>query len=186
QNHGTENKLYSWDGTKAAEPIAMSQLPLDATYTKYRAGIFGDASKSFMLVQTGNLNGDSTYNRFGNYKLSAVQLTGAGAGSILDVPNNITVKENISFSMYSESGAPGSGNGGNGGNGGSGPGDVISTIVGISVAVRWVIGVASAITAFIFIFGMYRLCVRRRKAVVVEQPTPLIMHSVTTTTVHHG
>ncbi|KAF9128459.1 hypothetical protein BG015_004335 [Linnemannia schmuckeri] len=110
QTHGTEYKLYSWDGSKSLDPIAMSQLPVANMLTSTVTGIFGGSNSSsssstaYMLVQSGRLRGRNGSPGYSNYMLKALALTGPSAGSVLEVPNNITVTDNIECYIKAASG----------------------------------------------------------------------------------
>ncbi|KAG0026401.1 hypothetical protein BGZ81_006411 [Podila clonocystis] len=164
QTHGDEYKIFAWDGIKAQDPIGMSQLPVKNMFTDAIAGIFGDPSTMYMLVQSGHLAPQYGASGFGSYVLKAVALTGGAAGSVLSVPGNITVLENIAFYAGDTGGG----------------GDLGKTVTGLSIIVRWVIGI------FGFIFGLGCLygCIRhkRRKEFVVveEKPAVLAVHTTTT------
>lgn len=97
QTHGTEYKLYTWDGSKTLDPIAMSQFPIKDLYTDSVSGIFGDSTNSYLLLQTGALATDRGATGYTGYTLKALALSGGSAGTLLDVPNNITVEDNIGF-----------------------------------------------------------------------------------------
>lgn len=85
----------------------MSQLPLKDQYTAAVTGVFGDSSITYMLVQSGKLS--SQDGSAGSYMLKALTLTGSAAGFVLDVPNNITVSDNLAF--YANQAAAGGGGG---------------------------------------------------------------------------
>ncbi|KAG0316267.1 hypothetical protein BG000_004921, partial [Podila horticola] len=142
QIHGNEFKLFVWDGTKNLDPIGMSQLPVKDMYTYATTTIFGDSSTSYMLVQSGALSPDNTKSEgsgFGSYVLKAVALTGAAAGSVLNVPNNITVQDNIAFF------GRGDGEGGLGG------------------GAKW----GTAAVGFFIFFCILALCARRRRKTII-------------------
>ncbi|KAF8928410.1 hypothetical protein BGZ47_001653, partial [Haplosporangium gracile] len=86
QTHGTEYKLYSWDGSKA--PTTRIFGDNDS---------FSSSSTTYMLVQSGELGDRHGAPGYGNYMLKALSLTGPSAGSVLEVPNNITVTDNFEF-----------------------------------------------------------------------------------------
>jgi len=130
QTHGTEFELYSWDGSKALDPIQMSELPIKDLFTAATSGVFGDSTNSYLLVQSGALS------------LKALALTGASAGSVLDVPNNITVPDNIGFSFNS------------------------STTGGITLS--GIVKIVGITFGLLFVCGCV-IGLRRRKAVVVEK-----------------
>ncbi|KAF8939418.1 hypothetical protein BGZ58_009773 [Dissophora ornata] len=110
QQHGQADQLYVWDGSEALSPIGMSQLPLKDQYTSAVTGVFGDSSTTYMLVQSGKLSTQD--GSAGSYMLMALALSGSAAGSVLNVPNNITVSENLTF--YATQGEAGGGGGGSG------------------------------------------------------------------------
>ncbi|KAF9205199.1 hypothetical protein BGZ59_000604 [Podila verticillata] len=157
QIHGNEFKLFIWDGNKNLDPIGMSQLPVKDIYTFATTAIFGDSSTSYMLVQSGGLSPDDAQSGgpgFGSYVLKAVALTGAAAGSVLNVPNNITVQDNIAFFGRSEGGAGG--------------------------GAKW----GTAAVGFILLFLVLALCARRRKktdTIIETQPVVMTVHTATTT-----
>ncbi|KFH66619.1 hypothetical protein MVEG_07144 [Podila verticillata NRRL 6337] len=150
-------KLFIWDGNKNLDPIGMSQLPVKDIYTFATTAIFGDSSTSYMLVQSGGLSPDDAQSGgpgFGSYVLKAVALTGAAAGSVLNVPNNITVQDNIAFFGRSEGGAGG--------------------------GAKW----GTAAVGFILLFLVLALCARRRKktdTIIETQPVVMTVHTATTT-----
>lgn len=120
----------------------MSQLPVKDMYTYATTAIFGDSSTSYMLVQSGALSPDyakSGGSGFGSYVLKAVALTGAAAGSVLNVPNNITVQDNIAFF------GRGDGEGGLGG------------------GAKW----GTAAVGFFIFFCILALCARRRRKTII-------------------
>ncbi|KAI1293448.1 hypothetical protein EDD11_008365 [Mortierella claussenii] len=95
QLHDQSYQLYVWDGSKALSPVGMSQLPLKDQYTSSVTGMFGNSSTTYMLVQSGRL--PSQYDSAGTYTLKALVLSSASAGTVLDVPNNITVPDNLTY-----------------------------------------------------------------------------------------
>ncbi|KAF9323202.1 hypothetical protein BG006_001666 [Podila minutissima] len=166
QIHGDEYKIFAWDGTKAQDPIGMSQLPVKDMYTDAISGIFGDSSTTYMLIQSGKLQPRSGASGIGSHVLKALALTGGAAGSLLNVPNNITVPDNIAF--YAD--AAGGGN----------FGDNLKTIVGIGSTLRWIlysIGILAGICCVIL-----GICIRRRRRVVIVEQQPEIVAVQTTTT----
>ncbi|KAG0204567.1 hypothetical protein BGX28_003538 [Mortierella sp. GBA30] len=125
------------------------------------AGIFGDSSTTYMLVQSGRLAPGYGASGFGSYLLKAVALMGAAAGSVLDVPNNITVQDNIAFYASATAGE-------------------WKAVTGLGIAIRWVIGVLGFLFSLSCVIGCVRAH-RRRKIVVVEkEPTMLLMETTTT------
>ncbi|KAF9307653.1 hypothetical protein BG003_000418, partial [Podila horticola] len=91
--HGQTYQLFAWDGTKAVTPISMAKLPVKDQYSNAITGVFGDSSTTYMLVQSGVL--PESVDGYSSYTLKAVVLTGSSAGSVLDVPNNITVSDSV-------------------------------------------------------------------------------------------
>ncbi|KAG0026402.1 hypothetical protein BGZ81_006412 [Podila clonocystis] len=165
QLHGDEYKLFSWDGSKALEPIGMSQLPVEKMYKDTITGIFGDSSTSYLLVQSGRLEAQYGASGTGSHVLKALALTGGAAGAVLNVPNNITVSDNIAF--YA-----------NGAGGGGGLGDTIQAVVGLTAAVKWIISGFSSLIVLCCLI----LCFRRRRKVVYVEEQPAIVAIQTTTT----
>ncbi|KAG0306194.1 hypothetical protein BGZ99_001826 [Dissophora globulifera] len=151
--HGSQYSLYDWNGSKASGPISMSQLP-DPGYAMTATGIFSDTSSTtYMLVQSGSFE-NASY--FPGTFLKALVLTGASAGSVLDVPNNITVPNNLSFVNATGSA------GGNGSNGDDGSG---KTVAGLSPTVRVVLGIFGALIVIgLVVFGIVVRKRRQRKA----------------------
>ncbi|KAG0360523.1 hypothetical protein BG005_010547 [Podila minutissima] len=163
QTHGDEYKIFAWDGTKAQDPIGMPQLPVKNMFTDAISGIFGDSSTTYMLVQSGHLAPQYGASGFGTYVLKAVALTGGAVGSVLNVPGNITVLDNIAFYAGDT-------------------GDIGKTMTGLSTIVRWVIGIFGASFALGCLYG----CIRHKKkadVVVVEEKIAVVpVLAVTTTT----
>ncbi|CAO3568853.1 unnamed protein product [Mortierella alpina] len=93
ETHGQTYQLFAWDGTKAVTPISMAKLPVKDEYSNAITGVFGDSSTTYMLVQSGVL--PESVDGYSSYTLKAVVLTGSSAGSVLDVPNNITVSDSV-------------------------------------------------------------------------------------------
>ncbi|KAF9323201.1 hypothetical protein BG006_001665, partial [Podila minutissima] len=154
QTHGDEYKIFSWDGTKAQDPIGMPQLPVKNMFTDAISGIFGDSSTTYMLVQSGHLTPQYGASGFGTYVLKAVALTGGAVGSVLNVPGNITVLDNIAFYTGDT-------------------GDIGKTMTGLSTIVRWVIGILGAIFGLGCLYG----CIRHKKkadVVVVKEKTAVV------------
>ena len=114
----------------------MSQLPLKDQYTSAVTGVFGDSSTTYLLVQSGTLS--PQYGSGVSYMLKALTLSGSAAGSVLDVPNNITVTDNLTFN------ATLAGGGGGGGGGG-----------GLSKRDSWILGVCVALVALCFCYGWW-------------------------------
>lgn len=157
--HGVQYNLYEWNGSKAVGPISMSQSPDTDTYSNTISGIFGDpTSTTYMLVQSG-------YTGTGATTLKALVLTGASAGSVLDVPNNITVPNNLSFSNTT------------GGNGDDGSGKSVS---GLSSTVKVVLGIFGVLIVIGLAFGIVVRKRRQRKFVVMqEQPSMMLVQTTT-------
>ncbi|KAG0079424.1 hypothetical protein BGZ93_003192 [Podila epicladia] len=165
QTHGDEYKIFAWDGIKAQDPIGMSQLPVRNMFTDAIAGIFGDSSATYMLVQSGKLQPQSGASGIGSHVLKALALTGGAAGSLLNVPNNITVPDNIAF--YADA------------SGGGNFGDSLKTVVGIGNTIRWIlysIGFLAGICCIIL-----GICIHRKRKVVIEQKPEIVAVQTTTT-----
>ncbi|KAG0232841.1 hypothetical protein BGW42_007850 [Actinomortierella wolfii] len=137
--HGSEYKLHVLDGSKVLDPISMPKKPVES-YPSPVSGIFGDGTTSYMLFQTGRLEKYSS-----NYQLSALALFGPSAGILMDVPNNITVSDNIGYSPEAD------------GNSG-----------GLSIALRWIIGLVSCCTILCVI--QYIRGRRQPKVIYVKDP----------------
>lgn len=149
----------------------MSQQPVTDLLQNTVTGIIGDSSSTYMLFQSGKLSPEATKSGnpgFGNYMLKALALTGATAGSVLNVPKNITVPDNIAF--YPSS---------------AGGGDGLQTVIGLSTIVRW-ISIILGILSFCWLI----VCIRRRRQrpadlYVQREPPPSFTctHTATTTLV---
>lgn len=146
----------------------MSQLPIKDTFSSaILTDIIGDSSSTYMLFQSGRLSPEATKSGnpgFGSYMLKALALTGAAAGSVLNVPNNITVPDNIAF--YPSA---------------AGGGDGLQTIIGLATILRWIFGILGALSVCCAI-----VCVRRRRqraaVLYVQEPAPSMTFTQTTTT----
>lgn len=158
---------------KASGPISMSKIPSPEISTGGKSEIFGDPKSTlYMLVQSGLMDSD----RLNHYTLKALTLTGVSAGSVLDVPNNITVPDNIS--SFNSTGGTG-GKGGNGGNGGNGGIEVDvddwirKTDSGLSSTVKVVLGVVGALLVFGLAAAVIVVRKRRQRkfAAMQEQPS---------------
>ncbi|KAF8927634.1 hypothetical protein BGZ47_002000, partial [Haplosporangium gracile] len=82
------NSIYTYCADRTSGPISMSELLSPEIYTNTISEIFGDPKSTiYMLVQSGYME----YGRLtSGSTLKALILTGASAGSVLNVPNNIT------------------------------------------------------------------------------------------------
>ncbi|KAH7033867.1 hypothetical protein BKA57DRAFT_497326 [Linnemannia elongata] len=95
QVHGQTYEIDGWDGTKAMSPISMTQSPTDTMDSHTVSAVFGDSSTSYMLIQSANTAsaGAST----APVQVKALVLSGTAAGTIVDVLNNVTVSDNLSY-----------------------------------------------------------------------------------------
>ncbi|KAF9080113.1 hypothetical protein BGX29_002565 [Mortierella sp. GBA35] len=172
QTHGKEYKLYAWDGSKALDPIAMSQLPVKDSNSFTVTGILGggdsSSSTTYMLVQSGRLYGQYGSSGYSTYVLKALALTGPSTGSVVDVPNNITVSDKIAFYKATD--------------GGGDLGDTLGNVVKTAWMIRYIPGALGLLIALCCVF----CCVRRYRArnqpvIVVEEEPPVDVVMVTTT-----
>ncbi|KAF9563066.1 hypothetical protein EC968_005004 [Mortierella alpina] len=175
KTHGDQYSLYEWNGSKSSGPINMAKLPTPDVNTGVISEVFGDPTSTlYMLIQSGYTRGGRP--TAGTTILKALVLTGAKAGSVLDVPNNITVSDNLS-SLNATTGGSG-GPGRNGGTGGNGD-DSLRTAgpSGMSSTVKVVLGVVGALviigTAVAIV--LHRRRKQRKFMVMQEQPSTILM-----------
>jgi hypothetical protein len=64
-------------------------------YSRAVSAVFGDSSTSYMLIQSDNTASGSVSRA--PVQVKALVLSGTAAGSIVDVPNNVTVSDNLDY-----------------------------------------------------------------------------------------
>lgn len=73
----------------------MTQSPTDTMDSHTVSAVFGDSSTSYMLIQSANTA--SAGASAAPVQVKALVLSGTAAGTIVDVPNNVTVSDNLSY-----------------------------------------------------------------------------------------
>ncbi|KAF9981533.1 hypothetical protein BGZ75_007114 [Mortierella antarctica] len=172
KTHGDQYSLYEWNGSKSSGPISMTKLPSAEVFTTGISGIFGDpASTTYLLVQSGYMNGGRPTS---GTILKALVLTGTNAGTVLDVPKNITVSDNLS-SMNATTGGP-EGPGRNGGSGGKGDDELFGTVPapGMSSTVKVILGVVGAFLVIGFALAIVLRKRKQRKFMVMQEHSSTI------------
>ncbi|KAF9923930.1 hypothetical protein BGZ67_009611 [Mortierella alpina] len=172
KTHGDQYSLYEWNGSKSSGPISMTKLPSAKVFTTGISGIFGDpASTTYLLVQSGYMNGGRPTS---GTILKALVLTGTNAGTVLDVPKNITVSDNLS-SMNATTGGP-EGPGRNGGSGGKGDDELFGTVPspGMSSTVKVILGVVGAFLVIGFALAIVLRKRKQRKFMVMQEHSSTI------------
>ncbi|KAF9283471.1 hypothetical protein BGZ68_005328 [Mortierella alpina] len=164
KTHGDQYSLYEWNGSKASGPISMSKLPSPEVHTSGISEIFGDpASTLYMLVQSGYIKEGRIP---AGATLKALVLTGANAGSVLDVPKNITVSDNISSHNATI--------GGNRGTGHNGDDGIKETAPGMSSPARVALGVVGAVIVIGFAFAIVLRKRRQSKLMAMQEQSSTI------------